>query len=72
LVVTKLKRFSPQDKEDIQFLCDEGHVQPDQLRRSLELALQWTTEREGDPDRERAFAHLDRVIAYLEGRSRTL
>jgi hypothetical protein len=72
LAVTKLKSYRPQDRQDLQFLCDRSLLDPAELRRSLEAAFIWTTEKDGDPDRERAFANLERVVAYLEGKSRSL
>jgi hypothetical protein len=72
LAATKLKSFRPQDRADLRFLCDEGVLHAEALRRSLESAFLWTTDKDGDPDRDRAFANLERVVAYLEGRSRSL
>jgi hypothetical protein len=61
LAATKLKSFRPQDRVDLQFLCDEG------LRRSLESAFAFVHEKDDDPNRDRAFANLERVIRYLQG-----
>jgi hypothetical protein len=72
LAATKLKCFRPQDREDLQFLCDRGHLRADQLKGALERAFCWSLEKDGDPDRERAFANLERVVRYLQGKSRTL
>jgi len=72
LAATKLKSFRSQDRVDLQFLCDAGLLQPEQLTRALELAFSWDMEKDGDPHRERAFANLAKVIDYLEGRSRTI
>jgi hypothetical protein len=72
LAVTKLKSFRLQDRQDLQFLCDADLLEAGKLRQALELAFIWDLEKDGDPHRERAFANLDRVIDYLEGRSRTL
>jgi Nucleotidyltransferase of unknown function (DUF6036) len=69
---TKLKSFRPKDREDLQFLCDQGVLDPVELRRSLESAFVWVAEKDGDPDRDRAFQNLQRVIDYLEGKSRSL
>lgn len=43
LIVTKLKRFSPQDRSDIRFLCDQfpDRVQTEVLRERLDSALTW-------------------------------
>jgi hypothetical protein len=72
LAATKLKSFRAQDREDLQFLCDAGQLQAEELRQSLESAFRWTTDKDGDPDRERAFANLDHVVLYLEGKTRSL
>ena len=71
LAATKLKCFRPQDREDLRFLCDEGVLRADALKQSLESAFLWTTEEAGDPDRDRAFANLQTVIEYLEGKRTT-
>ncbi len=72
LAASKLKRYASKDKDDLRHLCDKGLLQVENLRRSLEGAFIWETEESGDPDRERAFANLGKVIAYLEGNSRDL
>lgn len=72
LAATKMKSFRPQDREDLRFLCDQGLLRADRLRDSMDKAWIWTTPKDGDDDRDRAFANLEIVIAYLEGRSRTL
>ncbi len=72
LAATKLKSFRPKDRHDLQFLCDQGLLDPADLRRSLEAAFTWDAEKDGDPAREAAFANLERVIDYLEGRRRSL
>ena len=69
LAATKLKCFRAQDRKDLQFLCDAGLLHPRRLHEALELAFIWDHEKDGDPARERAFAHLAKVIEYLEGRS---
>ena len=53
-------------------MCERGLLRAEGLRASLESAFLWTTAKDGDPDRDRAFANLERVIAYLEGRVRSL
>jgi hypothetical protein len=75
LAATKLKSFRPQDREDIQALCDRGLIHAGALRASLENAFTLRSpkvdEGEDDPDEpdcSRAFAHLRRVEAYLDGR----
>jgi hypothetical protein len=72
LAATKLKCFRAQDREDLQLLCDSGRLEADRLTAALELAFRWTMEKDGDPDRERAFANLRLVTDYLAGKSRTL
>jgi hypothetical protein len=72
LAATKLKSFRPKDRQDLQYLCDRGLLDPAKLRASLESAFAWHMEKDGDPDREAAFAHLEVVVDYLEGRSRSL
>lgn len=72
LAVTKLRVFRPQDRQDLRFLCDQGVLQADKLRQSLEKAWIWTTPKDGDDLRDAAFANLEIVIAYLEGRAGTL
>jgi hypothetical protein len=70
LAATKMRAFRPQDRQDLQFLCDLGVLQVDQLRQSMEEA--WLWEPPDEEERAEAFANLEIVIAYLEGRSRTL
>jgi hypothetical protein len=72
LAATKLKSFRVGDREDLRFLCDQGLIHADQLRRSLESAFLWSTEGEDDPERERAFTNLRKVIDYMEGRAGAL
>lgn len=72
LAATKLKPFRAQDRQDLQFLCDTGRLRADRLRESLESAFCWSMEKDGNPDRDRAFDNLQRVVLYLRGKSRTL
>jgi hypothetical protein len=69
---TKLRIFRPQDRQDLRFLCDQGLLNPVELRGSLESAFAWSLEKDDDPAREAAFANLERVIDYLEGRISSL
>jgi hypothetical protein len=70
LAVTKLKRFHARDRQDIQILCDTALLDPQTLRERLEEAHLFTEEDEpGRIDSER---NLEVVIAYLDGRRRTL
>jgi hypothetical protein len=70
LVVTKLKRFHPKDRQDIQIICDSGELNGDRLWEALDSAFAFADQE--DPDRERAVENLMRVIDYLEGKTRTL
>jgi hypothetical protein len=72
LAATKLKSYRSQDRADLQFLCDQGKLSAESLRESLAHAFIWNTEKDGDPDYDRAFAHLERVAQYLEGRVSSL
>jgi hypothetical protein len=69
LAATKLRAFRPQDREDLRFLCDQGILQGAKLRESLEKAWIWSTAKDGNDQRDAAFANLELVIAYLEGRA---
>jgi hypothetical protein len=72
LAATKLKCYRAQDREDLKFLCDQRLLTAEELRQSLQSAFIWVHEKDDDPDRDRAFANLAKVVDYLEGRSRTL
>jgi hypothetical protein len=74
LATTKLKSFRPQDREDLQMLCDQGLLDPAKLRDSLEAAFPFRSPKiedaEDDPDTPdwgKALANLKRVEAYLAG-----
>ena len=69
LAATKLKRFASRDREDIRAMCDANLLTPEQLQVRLESAFRYTMEKDGDPNRDAAFAHLNVVQRYLrEGR----
>jgi hypothetical protein len=68
LAASKLKSFRAQDKEDLRFMCDEGLLSPAELRKSLKSAFQWVADKDDDEGRDKAFSHLETVIAYIEGR----
>jgi hypothetical protein len=68
--VTKLKRFHAKDRQDLQILCDSGPLEADRLRQVLDSTFAW--DEKDDPDRGIAARNLDRVIDYLEGKTRTL
>jgi hypothetical protein len=70
LAVTKLKRFHPKDREDLRILCDSGELDAGRLKQRLESAFGWAEK--DDPVRGRASENLDRVVDYLDGRSRIL
>jgi hypothetical protein len=72
LAASKLKRYAAKDKDDLRHLCDKGLLQEEKVRQSLENAFLWDTEEGGDPNRERAFANLEKLIAYMKGDSRDL
>lgn len=67
LAATKLRRFAPRDREDIRQLCDLGHLDPKTLEDILEKAFLWSLDKDGDPHRDAAFAHLRVVQRYLLG-----
>jgi hypothetical protein len=70
LAASKLKRYAARDRDDLRLLCDKELLQVEKLRQSLTNAFLWDAE--DDPARERALANLERVLAYLEGKSRDL
>lgn len=70
LAASKLKRYAPKDRDDLRHLCDNGLLQAEKLRQSVTNAFIW--HEEDDSDRDRAFANLEKVIAYLKGDSREL
>lgn len=70
LAASKVKRYASKDKEDLRHLCDNALLDVEKMKQSLTNAFLWETE--DDPVRERAFANLDKVIAYLEGQARDL
>lgn len=67
LAVTKLKRFSTRDRQDLRLLCDRGDLDVQRVKESLELAWCWHMEKDGNPQRDRAFANFQALRAYLEG-----
>ncbi len=70
LAATKMRSFRAQDRQDLRFLCDLGVLRADTLRDSMKEAWIWWLD--DDQLREAAFANLEKVIHYLEGRSRDL
>jgi hypothetical protein len=69
LAVTKLKRFHAKDRQDLQILCESGDVSAERLREALESAFLFAADEDEDHGRKRAFLNLERVVAFLEGRS---
>jgi hypothetical protein len=72
LAVTKLKRFHAGDREDLRIMCDAGDLTVAGLQHALDLAFFFSLDDDEDPSRRRAYGNLDKVIAYLNGSSRTL
>ncbi len=64
---TKLKSFRPQDKQDLRYVCDQGQIDPEKLRSSLEAAFPWYLPKDGDADRDLALQNLDTVQQYIRG-----
>ncbi|MGH7173236.1 MAG: hypothetical protein ACRELG_23390 [Gemmataceae bacterium] len=62
-----MKSFRPQDREDLQFLCDRMKLRYEALEESLRHAFLWSTAKDGDPHYDRAFDNLKRVGQYLKG-----
>jgi hypothetical protein len=74
LAATKLKSFRPQDREDLQMLCDRGLLDAAKLHESLQKAFVFKSPKlddaEDDPDTPdwgKAHAHWKRVADYLQG-----
>jgi hypothetical protein len=67
LAATKLTRFSAKDQGDVRLLCDLGLLDSAKLEESLNRAYLWSTDKDGDPYRDEAFANLRQVQAYLRG-----
>jgi hypothetical protein len=74
LATTKLKSFRPQDREDLQILCDRGLLNAAKLRESLQAAFPFRSPKVEDaeddpdcPDWGKALASLKRVEDYLKG-----
>jgi hypothetical protein len=67
LAVSKLRRFAPKDRQDIQELCDKGLLRPEELESAFESAFRWTTDKDGDDSRDGAREALRSVTAYLQG-----
>ena len=70
LIVTKLRRFHPRDREDVQFLCDTGKIEADTLRERFNLAHAFSDR--DDPHVVAAGANLDTVVSYLNGERRAV
>jgi hypothetical protein len=79
LAATKLKSFRPQDREDLQILCDRGLLGATKLRESLEAAFPLRSPKEEDaendpdtPDWGIALKNFKRVESYLQGSVATI
>ncbi len=70
LIISKLRRFSPKDRQDIRELCDRKQIDPDKLERILGEAIQFYCEKDGDEYNDRPFANLRVVQKYLRGEIR--
>jgi hypothetical protein len=70
LAVTKLSRFHAKDREDLQILCDSGSLNAENLSNSLTSAFMW--DEAEDPKRKRAYANLQILINYLDGKRHQL
>ena len=68
LAATKLKRFAVKDRQDVREMCDEGLLDPEVLQQRLESAFMFVHEKDEDPNRENAFAHLRIVQTVSPGR----
>lgn len=74
LAATKLKSFRPQDREDLQILCDRGLLNAAKLQESLQAAFPFRSPKvedaEDDPDTPdwgKARKNAKRVESYLQG-----
>jgi hypothetical protein len=63
--VTKLKRFSAKDREDLKIMCDHNCLTPEGLRKSLDNAFAFAADEEEDPGRAQAYSNLKLVDSYL-------
>lgn len=63
--VTKLKRYSRKDEEDIRLMSDLGLLDPETLEKRVEAAWFLSHEKDEDQGREAAFANLKVVQRYL-------
>jgi hypothetical protein len=67
--VTKLKRFSTKDREDIRTMCDGNLLNPDTLTERVRAAYPFHNEhnpdKDDDPGAKAAFDHLQVVVKYL-------
>jgi len=66
--VTKLKRFSPKDQEDLRAMCDLGLLDPEVLARRVAVAYPWRLRDGKDDDAGRVAADESAqvVVAYLQ------
>ena len=79
LAATKLKSFRPQDRQDLQSLCDLGLLTEAKLYESLDAAFPFRSPKKEDaeddpdnPDWGNARTNCERVINYLKGLSKSI
>lgn len=65
LAVTKLKRFSQKDQEDIRLMCDLDLLDSDTLKARVESAYPYRHDKDEDVGREAADANVKIVVNYL-------
>ena len=64
--VTKLKRFSPKDQEDIRTMCDLELLDPDTLAQRVIAAHPFRHEKDEDAGRVAADENVQVVVNYLQ------
>jgi len=72
LAVSKLRRFHAGDREDLRILCDSGGVTTSGLKNALDSAFPFGLDEEENPDHKRVKDHFQKVLDYLEGRTKNL
>ena len=70
LAASKLKSFRPQDRADLQAMCDRGLLTAGRLRESLEEAFPWRSPKEGDEEDDPEPVEEPPIPAYVAGGSR--
>jgi hypothetical protein len=64
--VTKLKRFSAKDRQDLKILCNYGLVTPEGLMQSLDNAFAFGSGVDEDEGQKCAYENAQVVITYLK------